>query len=96
MSKLNIGKMDCETRGCDNVVTVKQNEHGTLSYRCDECDAAPYARTGTRQNELWRSNLRALPKNEAHNEPINDLNQEVKAVVLPNTAPKLDIWGNPL
>lgn len=57
MAKTNIGKMKCETRGCDNVVTVKEAENGTLSYRCDECDAAPYAKVGTGQNALWRSNI---------------------------------------
>lgn len=55
MAKTNIGKMPCET--CGNHVTVKTNENGTLSYRCDECDAAPYAKSDTIQNKKWRDKL---------------------------------------
>lgn len=72
MSKINIGKMPCET--CGNQVTVKQNENGTLSYRCDECDAAPYAKTGTLQNEHWRGKLTGLQKAE----PSEQVKAEVK------------------
>lgn len=43
--------MPCET--CGNDIVVKENELGTLSYRCDECDAAPYARKGTGQHAAW-------------------------------------------
>lgn len=97
MAKVNIGKMPCET--CGNAVTVKQNENGTLSYRCDECDAAPYAKTGTLQNEVWRGKMTGLTtKNDAHNEAINDLKQEVKVMPLPEKEAKpvknLDMWGN--
>jgi len=45
------GRMPCET--CSNDVVVKVNELDTLSYRCDECDAAPYARKGTGQHAAW-------------------------------------------
>lgn len=45
------GRMPCET--CGNDVVVKVNELETLSYRCDECDAAPYARKGTHQHSIW-------------------------------------------
>lgn len=76
MSKINIGKMACET--CSNDVTVKQNENGTLSYRCDECDAAPYAKTGTLQNEHWRGKLRSLVKTDAHSQPPADLKTDGK------------------
>lgn len=69
MSKINIGKMACET--CGNDVTVKQNENGTLSYRCDECDAAPYAKTGTLQNEHWRGKLRSLVKKDTDTKPAD-------------------------
>lgn len=97
MAKVNIGKMPCET--CGNAVTVKQNENGTLSYRCDECDAAPYAKTGTLQNEVWRGKMTGLStKNDAHSEAIPDLKHEVKAKTLPEKehkpAPRVDMWGN--
>jgi hypothetical protein len=60
--KRNLGKMPCET--CGETVTVKEKydiEHpdmlGTLSYRCDECDAAPYSKAGTFQNQRWRAKI---------------------------------------
>ncbi len=53
--KNKVGKMKCET--CGETVTVKANEKGTLSYSCQECDAAPYARAGTGQNAHWRRKM---------------------------------------
>lgn len=98
MGKINIGKMPCET--CGNQVTVKQNENATLSYRCDECDAAPYAKTGTLQNIKWREKLAPLGKIDAQNDATNGLNIEVKPTVSPEkqTKPaiKTDMWGNAL
>lgn len=82
MAKVNIGKMACETHGCGNTVTVKENENKTLSYRCDECDAAPYAKEGTGQHKAWRSKLTGSVKNEVPNEQT------------PET--KKDMWGNPV
>jgi len=55
MTKINVGEMACET--CGRVVVVKQNEHGTLSYRCDYCDAAPYQRKETIAAATWRKKL---------------------------------------
>lgn len=92
MSKINIGKMVCET--CSNAVTVKQNEHGTLSYRCDECDAAPYAKTGTLQNEHWRGKLTKLEKNDAHNHAAANLKHEVKATPLPVKTESVGFFGD--
>lgn len=57
MAKVNKGKMPCET--CGNQVTVKVNENDTLSYRCDECDAAPYAKLGTLQHSHWMRKMKA-------------------------------------
>jgi hypothetical protein len=96
MAKVNLGKMPCET--CGNTVTVKQNELGTLSYRCDECDAAPYAKAGTLQNQHWRTKLTSLTKNDLHNHDINDLKQEVNTEVPPPIDKKdvptvNNIWG---
>lgn len=97
MSKINIGKMPCEC--CGNQVTVKQNENATLSYRCDECDAAPYAKTGTGQNLKWREKLKPLASGENQKEPAAD--QDIAAAVLAkqannNKSENFDIWGNPL
>ncbi len=91
MSKINIGKMPCET--CGNHVTVKQNENGTLSYRCDECDAAPYAKTGTLQNEHWRSKLVGLSKPDEVDGAENDLKQPANTVPPPVKTKSVGIFG---
>jgi hypothetical protein len=59
--------MPCET--CSTEVVVKKNEHGTLSYRCDECDAAPYARSGTGQHAAWSAKLGTAPQPAPHEDP---------------------------
>lgn len=92
MAKLNLGKMPCET--CQNSVTVKQNENGTLSYRCDECDGAPYAKTGTQQNELWRVKLTPLASAPSDLKPTS---KEITPAIKPAEIQKLDMWwGNAL
>ncbi|CAN4270606.1 hypothetical protein MCERHM31_00795 [Methylophilaceae bacterium] len=91
MSKINIGKMPCET--CGNHVTVKQNENGTLSYRCDECDAAPYAKTGTLQNEHWRSKLVGLSKVDAEAGATTDLKQAANTTPAPAKNKAVGIFG---
>jgi len=59
MPKSKFGYMKCETRKCVNGdggpgrVVVMLNEHGTLSYRCDECGASPYAHKGTGKYAAW-------------------------------------------
>lgn len=78
MRKLNIGKMECET--CGNRVTVKQNELGTLSYRCDECDAAPYAKAGSKQHDIWAGKI----------ESAGDVAKKGDAESKKNTS----IWGD--
>lgn len=49
--KNKFGYMPCET--CGERVMVKVNEKNTLSYGCDECDAAPYAKEGSGQHAHW-------------------------------------------
>ncbi len=61
--------MICDTKGCGNEVVVKRNENGTLSYRCDECDAAPYARVGTGQYQAWSDELKL--ETETKQQPEN-------------------------
>lgn len=70
--KIKVGRMVCETKGCGNQVVVKKNENGTLSYRCDECDAAPYARAGTGQYKAWSEAL------NLENEPAPKAEQSEK------------------
>lgn len=97
MSKVNIGKMKCETRGCDNTVTIKQNENGTLSYRCDECDAAPYARVGTGQHMLWMDQIVPIAKNDVTQGAKSDLNSaadtKTQAKDDKKTEKSVGIWG---
>ena len=87
MAKTNIGKMACET--CGNHVTVKSNENGTLSYRCDECDAAPYAKTGTIQNTKWREKLGAEQSPEVK-KPVDTPPMEKEKPAKQTVG---DIWG---
>jgi hypothetical protein len=91
MSKINIGKMPCET--CGNQVTVKQNEHGTLSYRCDECDAAPYSKTGTLQNERWREKVTGLPKSDDKPSAKTDLKPAADTDTPPAKSKPIGIFG---
>lgn len=85
MAKTKVGKMACES--CGEPVIVKQNELETLSYRCDECDAAPYARVGTGQHKRW------LEKVGAESQPVKQ--QSMKAATQPDAAkPKsTNMWG---
>lgn len=93
MAKTNIGKMGCET--CGNHVTLKENENGTLSYRCDECDAAPYAKADTLQNKRWREKAGVTqqkttapkPAESVKNTPPMDTPQKDKKT------PSDNIWG---
>lgn len=84
--KTKVGKMACES--CGEAVVVKQNERGTLSYRCDECDAAPYARPGTGQHERWRLKIGQAAPSDKPGKPLPDNPP-------PAAAPKksTNIWG---
>lgn len=85
MAKINKGKMACET--CGNLVTVKENENNTLSYRCDECDAAPYAKLGTLQHVHW---TKKIGGNSAA--PVEE-KKPAKAPEIPPAQPVNNIWG---
>jgi hypothetical protein len=67
MAKSKYGYMKCETRGCLNGdggagrVVVNKNEHGTLSYRCDECGSAPYVKPGSGQYSAWERDIQKAP-----------------------------------
>jgi hypothetical protein len=58
MAKVRAGIMACEGQRCEShdhnaPVVVFKNERETLSYSCDWCGRAPYARPGTGQHAEW-------------------------------------------
>lgn len=62
-TKHRIGTMPCEGSRCKShdqkiPVVVFENSKGTLSYRCDYCDRAPYARAGTDQHADWMQDIK--------------------------------------
>lgn len=91
--KQKIGNMPCET--CGNKVVVKENELGTLSYRCDECDAAPYAKKGTGQHKTWLSKMtRSAESQPAEPEkPARKAEPPKEAPKPKQDEPKTTIWG---
>jgi hypothetical protein len=71
-TKKRIGTMPCEGSRCKShekaiPVVVFENSKGTLSYRCDYCDRAPYARAGTDQHDDWMQDIKlfSIAKTEA-------------------------------
>lgn len=53
--KTKVGHMACVD--CGHQVAVKENENGTLSFSCDECDAAMYAKKSATNNAIWRKRM---------------------------------------
>ena len=93
-SKINIGKMKCETARCGNTCTVKKSlKTGVLSYRCDQCDKAPYARFGTGEYLAWMEDLIPMPDINIHQAPISDLKQAANTVPPPVKAKPIGIFG---
>lgn len=65
--KKRIGTMPCEGSRCKShdkqiPVVVFENSRATLSYCCDYCDRAPYARTGTDQHADWMQDIEFFNK----------------------------------
>ena len=61
-----IGVMPCEGVRCksrlQNVpVVVFQNDNDTLSYRCDYCQRAHYAKAGTDEHTDWMQDIKPMP-----------------------------------
>jgi hypothetical protein len=82
MAKVRAGIMACEGQRCEShdhnaPVVVFKNEKGTLSYSCDWCGRAPYARAGTGQHAEWQE---AMQRNEP---PQQELKQTAPAEVAP-------------
>lgn len=57
--KTKYGHMACPD--CGERVTVKANEHGTLSYTCDECDSASYCKKGAGNRAHWEKRITRAP-----------------------------------
>jgi hypothetical protein len=55
MGKSKYGHMVCHD--CPEKVVVKVNEHGTLSYTCEECDAASYCKQGAGNRSAWEGRI---------------------------------------
>lgn len=76
MPKVRKGIMACEGQRCEShshnaPVVVFENEKGTLSYSCDWCGRAPYARQGTGQHAEWLEEMqRRAPKPVAAPVPV--------------------------
>lgn len=61
-TKRKIGLMPCEGQRCKSherniPMVVFENQHGTLSYSCDWCQRAPYAKKGTEQYKDWMADI---------------------------------------
>jgi hypothetical protein len=70
--KTKLGRIPCDC--CGHSVWVKENEGGTLTIACDECDVNMIAKKGTAAQKRWRAKL---PK----------LNDESSVKSLPGAAP---------
>jgi hypothetical protein len=58
--KVKLGRIPCDC--CGHLVLLKQNEAGTLTMQCDECDVSAFAKKGTAAAMRWRAKL---PKEQA-------------------------------
>ena len=97
MTKTKLGKMPCES--CGEPVTVRENERGTLSYRCEECDAAPYARTGTGQHGRWLAKLQENEKpaesglQQGSQSDLKPAAEPTASPKKPDSKPAENLWG---
>lgn len=53
--KTKLGRIPCDC--CGHPVLLKENEAGTLTMSCDECDVSAFAKRGTAAASRWRSKL---------------------------------------
>src|SRR5690348_16093863 len=51
-----LGKMQCHTPGCHNVVTVKEDANERAYYTCSECSGQHFSK-GPRADKLFRIEL---------------------------------------
>lgn len=57
MAKTKFGYMKCPTPKCGHRVVVKENERGTLSWSCDECDGSGYVKKGEAGYPAWAASI---------------------------------------
>jgi DNA-directed RNA polymerase subunit RPC12/RpoP len=55
--KTKLGRIPCSE--CGHPVLVKENDAGTLTVQCDECDVSSFAKKGTGAAARWRAKLAA-------------------------------------
>lgn len=53
--KTKLGRIPCDC--CGHSTVLKQNEAGTLTMGCDECDVSSFAKKGTAAARRWLSKL---------------------------------------
>lgn len=59
--KTKLGRIPCDC--CGHTVLLKENEAGTLTMQCDECDVSAFAKRGTAAAMRWRGKLpKAAPQ----------------------------------
>lgn len=46
--KTKLGRIPCRGLNCGHTVVVKQNEAGTITFACEECDLSSFAKRGTK------------------------------------------------
>lgn len=64
--KTKLGRIPCDC--CGHPAVLKENEAGTLSIQCDECDVSSFAKKGTAAAARWRAKLPKAPGQEAGSE----------------------------
>jgi hypothetical protein len=62
--KNKLGRIACDC--CGHPAMLKENEAGTLTIACDECDVSSFAKKGTAAAAKWRAKL---PKDAQPGEP---------------------------
>lgn len=61
--KTKLGRIPCDC--CGHPSMLKENEAGTLTIACDECDVSAFAKKGTSAAAKWRAKLSAAPAAQA-------------------------------
>lgn len=91
--KNKLGRVPCD--GCGHPTVLKENEHGTLTMGCDECDLSSFAKKNTTCAARWRSKLPALQVQEISEKDVRELEKMMlpvrtkkEAAPVPSGAPK--------
>ena len=57
--KIKLGRIPCDC--CGHPVFLKENEAGTLTVGCEDCDVCMFAKKGTAAAARWRGKLPKAP-----------------------------------